>query len=90
LDPQVLWTQRIAAAAALPGITPQIKSVLTNIAENYTNAPRKKAKFLNFVTNSCRIRAPAREWAAASAAATATRACVRACVWDAVCTCVCL
>ena len=67
--------------------------MLTNIAENYTNAPRKKAKFLNFVTNSCRIRAPAGAALRGGGACACVRVSSCGCfvlVCVPVCVCVCL
>ncbi|KAJ1357105.1 hypothetical protein KIN20_015155 [Parelaphostrongylus tenuis] len=51
---QNAWCEQVQRA--IEYVTePRLKSLLQNI-QGYNNIPRKEAKFINFLTNSCRIR----------------------------------
>ncbi|VDO70806.1 unnamed protein product [Heligmosomoides polygyrus] len=51
---QNAWCEQVERAIKFVK-EPRLKSLLENI-QGYSNIPRKEAKFINFLTNSCRIR----------------------------------
>ncbi|KAL6475881.1 hypothetical protein MHYP_G00143800 [Metynnis hypsauchen] len=51
---QQQWIQRIQEAMNKPGVSPRLKAVLSQVS-SYTNVPRKKAKFQNWMNNCLRI-----------------------------------
>ncbi|ETN77236.1 LYAR-type C2HC zinc finger [Necator americanus] len=51
---QNAWCEQVERAVECVK-DPKLKSLLQNI-QGYNNIPRKEAKFINFLTNSCRIR----------------------------------
>jgi cell growth-regulating nucleolar protein len=51
-DPQEVWTEQIARAAAT---APRFKELMAKLTE-YPNVPRKRDKFLNFLRNSIGLR----------------------------------
>ncbi|VDM66531.1 unnamed protein product, partial [Strongylus vulgaris] len=51
---QNAWCEQVERAIEFVK-EPKLKSLLKNI-QGYSNIPRKEAKFINFLTNSCRIR----------------------------------
>ncbi|RCN52726.1 hypothetical protein ANCCAN_01102 [Ancylostoma caninum] len=51
---QNAWCEQVERAIEFVK-DPKLKSLLQNI-QGYSNIPRKEAKFINFLTNSCRIR----------------------------------
>ncbi|KHJ94071.1 LYAR-type C2HC zinc finger, partial [Oesophagostomum dentatum] len=51
---QNAWCEQVERAIEFVK-EPKLKSLLQNI-QGYSNIPRKEAKFINFLTNSCRIR----------------------------------
>ncbi|EYC10875.1 hypothetical protein Y032_0053g2346 [Ancylostoma ceylanicum] len=51
---QNAWCEQVERAVEFVK-DPKLKSLLQNI-QGYSNIPRKEAKFINFLTNSCRIR----------------------------------
>ncbi|KAK6052174.1 LYAR-type C2HC zinc finger [Cooperia oncophora] len=51
---QNAWCEQVERAIEFVK-DPRLRSLLENI-QGYSNIPRKEAKFINFLTNSCRIR----------------------------------
>ncbi|PIO54419.1 hypothetical protein TELCIR_24219, partial [Teladorsagia circumcincta] len=51
---QNAWCEQVERAIEFVK-DPRLRSLLQNI-QGYSNIPRKEAKFINFLTNSCRIR----------------------------------